>query len=213
MRVVAMILFFCSLTITGIAQVKPAMAPGDIPDTIILNDGKVIITHITDTNGYSVEMIRPRSHKHKKLEIEKENIFQITFGNTGKCVVIYFYDTLIGNDYTVEEARRFISGEQDAERGFHAVGTSAAAFAVGTASGVVGTFFALAPPFLFAGFMSYRYVKIRHHSVQNLENVHHDSYLYGYSQVARRKRVMKAMLWGGIGVIVGTAIHYSLPNQ
>jgi hypothetical protein len=210
MRIFVLILLACIASVCTEAQNTLSLQQGNIPDTILLNDGRVLITQITDTVGYSVEMIKPHSRKHKKIEIDKENIFQITFGNTGKCVVIYFYDTLIGNDFTVEEARRFITGEQDAQRGFHALGTTAASFAVGTISGIIGSFFALAPPFLFAGFMSYHYVKIRHHSVGNIDNVHHDSYLYGYSQVARRKRVSKSLLWGGIGVVVGTVLHYAI---
>jgi hypothetical protein len=210
MRAILLILLAFGIVITANAQNKTGLSSGNIPDTILLNTGKILITQITDTVGYSVELIKPNSHRHKKIEIDKENIFQITFGKTGKCVVLYYYDTLVGNDFTVEEARRFINGEQDAQRGFHAVGTSAVAFAVGTASGIVGTFFALAPPFAFAGFMSYHYVKIRHHSVKVLDNVHHDSYLYGYAQVARRKRVTKALLWGGIGIVVGTVLHFTV---
>ena len=184
-----------------------------IPDTLLMDDGKVIITHITDTIGYTVQMIKPHSRKHKKLEIDKENVFQITFGSSGKRVILYMYDTLTGNSLTVDEARRFIDGEQDAQRGYHAFGTSAAAFAVGAGAGIIGSFFALAPPFIFAGFMSYKYVKIRHHSVKNIDNVKHDGYLYGYSMVARRKRTSRALLWGAIGVGVGTIVHYIILNN
>jgi hypothetical protein len=208
MRIAVIILFVGGTTLSCVAQnALTSTAATNIPDTVLLNNGKVIISRITDTAGLSVELIKPHSHKHKKIEIDKENIFQITFGNTGKREVFYIYDTLIGNDLTVDEAKRFIEGEQDAERGFHALGTSAAAFAVGTGSGVIGSFLGLAPSFLFAGFMSYKYVKIRHHSVRNMENVGHDGYLYGYAFVARRKRTSRALLWGGIGIVVGTIIH------
>ncbi len=203
-------LFLFSISFFTSAQTGSSLPEGTVPDTVLLNTGKVIITHVTDTIGFSVQLVKPHSHKHKKLEIDKDNIFQITFGNSGKRVVLYIYDTLIGNDFTVDEARRFIAGEQDAEHGYHAFGTSAAAFAVGAGSGIVGSFFALAPPFAFGGFMSYKYVKIRHRSVKNKENVHHDGYLYGYAMVARRKRTLRALLWGGIGVVVGTTLHYTV---
>jgi hypothetical protein len=209
----AILLFTFSLPSAVFSQGKTVLPDCNIPDTILMDDGKVIITHITDTVGFSVEMIRPHSHRHKKMEVDKDYIFQMSFGCSGKKVPVYFYDSLIGNDLTVDEAYRFIQGEQDAQRGFHAFGTSAAAFIVGTISGTVGSFFALAPPFAFAGFMSYRYVKIRHHSVKNVDNVHHDGYLYGYSMVARRKRTSKALLWGGIGVVVGTVFHYIYINN
>ncbi|HTA26181.1 MAG TPA: hypothetical protein VK809_00210 [Bacteroidia bacterium] len=212
-KYIAVLIFTFSLFTAVTAQNKSAIVESAIPDTLLLDDGKVIITHVTDTLGYAVEMIKPRSKKHKKIEIDKGDLFQITFGNSGKKIVFYNYDTLIGNDLTVDEARRFIEGEQDAQRGFHAFGTSAAGFSVGVGAGVIGSFFALAPPFIFAGFMSYKYVKIRHHSVRSMENVHHDGYLYGYSMVARRKRFSKALLWGGIGVVVGTVVHYVIVNN
>ncbi len=208
----ALLLTFLLFT-SVIAQNRVPLAESAIPDTLLLDDGKVVITHVTDTVGYSVEMMKPHSKKHKKIEVDKENLFQITFGSSGKKVMFYTYDTLTGNTLTVDEARRFIEGEQDAQRGFHAFGTSAAGFVVGAGSGIVGSFFALAPPFIFAGFMSYNYVKIRHHSVRSMENVHHDGYLYGYSLVARRKRFSKALLWGGVGVLVGTIVHYVIVNN
>ncbi len=205
--------FSFALFTSAAAQNRLTMPECAIPDTLLLDDGKIVITHITDTVGYAVEMLKPNSKKHKKLEVDKDDLFQITFGCNGKKEIFYNYDTLIGNDMTVDEARRFIEGEQDAQRGFHAFGTSAAAFAVGAGAGIVGSFFALAPPFIFAGFMSFKYVKIRHHSVRSLENVHHDGYLYGYSMVARRKRSSKALLWGAIGVAVGTVVHYIIVNN
>ena len=198
----------CLLAVYSLLFAGTLCAQNDIPDTILMNNGKVILSHVIDTIGYSIQITKP--HRHKKIELDKEDIFQITFGSSGKTVVLYFYDTLIGNDMTVDDARRFIAGEQDAEHGYHAFGTSAASFAVGCASGIVGSFFALAPPFAFAGFMSYNYVKIRHKSVKHVENVHHDSYLYGYALVARRKRTLRSLLWGGIGVSVGTFMHYAI---
>ncbi len=124
----------------------------NILDTVLLNSGKIVITHVTDTLGFSVQMVRPHSHKHKKMDIDKDNIFQITFGNSGKQVVFYFYDTLIGNDMTVDEARRFIAGEQDAEHGYRALWTSMGAFGLGAASGIVlGVFFCICPACRFCG--------------------------------------------------------------
>lgn len=213
MRTFLLLLFICGISFSTHAQNNVALPESTIPDTVLLDDGKVLIAHVLDTMGYTIQVLKPHSKKHKKLEIDKGMIFQITYGATGKKELFYDYDTLIGNDLTVDEARRFIEGEQDAEKGFHAFGTSAASFAVGVASGTIGSFFSLAPPFIFAGFMSYRYVKIRHRSVHNMQNVYHDGYLYGYAFVARRKRTSKALLWGAIGVAVGTVAHYIIYNN
>jgi hypothetical protein len=198
------VLLFC-----GSVQGQKSLSDNDSNDSILLNNGRIVVAHVTDTSGFSIEIIKPHSHKHKKSEIPRDRIFSIRFGSTGHLSVLYIYDTLVGNDYTVEEAHRFIEGEQDAQRGYRAIGTSAGAFAVGVASGIIsGSFEALAPPFVYGGIMSYKYVKVRHKSVKNLANGKSDAYLTGYSIVARRKRTIRAFLWGGIGVVAGTVIHY-----
>lgn len=202
-KVLCIVFLFCMI----LAKAQNPLPASEVNDSILLNGGRYVVAHITDTNGFSVEITKLHSRKHKKREILKENIFSIKYGATGKESVFYIYDTLIGNDFTVAEARQFIAGEQDAQRGYHALGTSAAAFVIGTISGSLGTFYAIAPPFAFAGFMSYNYVRIRHKSVKNMENVKHDAYLQGYSLVARKKRTLRAMLWGGIGMIAGTFLH------
>ena len=103
----------------------------------------------------------------------------------------------------------FIAGEQDAQRGYRPVGTSIGAFAVGAASGLTGaSFFVLGPPFLYSGLMSYPRIHIRHKSVTNLNDVKSDSYLYGYDNTARRKRMFRSMIWGGIGLVAGLAGHF-----
>jgi hypothetical protein len=205
-RIILLFVLLCYGTFT---RAQNTMPPSDSKDSILLNNGRYIVAHIIDTTSFSVEIIKPNSRKKKSIGILKENIFSIKFGATGKESVFYVYDTVAGNDFTVEEARRFIAGEQDAQNGYGALGTSAGGFVIGVASGTVLSFFAVIPPFIYGGLMSYKHVKIRHKSVKNLENVKHDAYLYGYSLVARRKRTIRAFLWGGIGVVVGIAVHYT----
>jgi len=183
-------------------------------DTILFNAGKVLVAHVIDTSGDKVTIERPNSSKHKKIEIERSEIFSIKYANSGKEIILYIYDTLIGNDYTIPEARLFIAGEQDARRGFHAVGTSIGAFVVGAASGITGaSFFTFGPPFLYVGIMSYPPIWIRHKSVSNINNVKADPYLYGYDNAALKKRVLRSLLWGSIGLVTGFIIHFTLLNN
>jgi hypothetical protein len=181
------------------------------PDTILCNNGKVVIAHIIDTSSDKITIEKPNSSKHKKIEIDRNAVFSIKYGNGGKEVLVYIYDTLIGNDFSVADARMFIAGEQDAQRGYHPRIASLGAFLAGTASGISGiSLFAFGPPFLYSGIMAYPRIKISHRSVKNLNNVKSDPYLYGYDSVGRRKRVLRSFIWSGIGLVVGFTLHFTV---
>ncbi len=168
-----------------------------------------------DTSGADITVIKPNSRRHKKIEISKEAIFSIRFGSTGKEDIYYTYDTLIGNDFTVDEVRKFIAGEQDAQRGYHAIGISIAAFAVGFASGATfgGDIFSFVPPFLFEGIMTYPVIHVRHRTVKDLKIANTDPYLYGYYLVASNKRMLRSLLWGGIGIAGGIIANIEIINR
>lgn len=177
-------------------------------DTILLNTGRIAFGQITDTVGGDITIIDYHKKKHKKLELAKEAVFSIRFGSTGKEEVFYTYDTLVGNDFTVDDARKFIAGEQDAQSGFHAVGTSIGAFVIGFASGAyMGNIFAFAPPFFYDGIMTYPAVHVRHKTVRDIKIANTDPYLYGYYMVASRKRMLKSFLWSGVGLVSGLVVY------
>lgn len=183
-------------------------------DTVLLNSGRTVIGQVTDTTGIDITVTDFHKKKHKKVEIPKEGVFSIRFASTGREEVFYIYDTLVGNDFTVDDARKFIAGEQDAQRGFHAVGASIGAFAVGFASGAaIGSFFAFGPPFLYDGIMTYPEIHVRHKTVSNIQIANTDPYLYGYYLVASRKRMLHSFLWSGIGVVSGLIVNQVLINN
>lgn len=182
-------------------------------DTILLNSGRIVVTQVTDTIGEAITVIKPGSKKHKKAEIQKEAIFSVKWGSTGKEEIFYIYDTLTEHDYQVADARKFIEGEQDASKGFHPYGASVMALAIGISSGAsFGLPIAFGPPFLFGGLMTYPRIKVRHKSVRNLENGKSDAYLMGYDMTARRKRTLHTFLWGAVGMVIGVFIHSTVAN-
>jgi len=184
------------------------------PDTVLMNNGKVIVAQVVDTLGGDITVIDLHTRKHKKVELSKEGVFSIRFGSTGKEELFYVYDTLVGNDFTVDDARKFIAGEQDAERGYHAVGVSVGAFVVGFASGAaIGSIFAFGPPFLYDGIMTYPAIHVRHKSVRNMKIADSDPYLYGYYLTASRKRMLRSFLWSGVGLVSGLIANQILLNN
>jgi len=207
MRALFTFILLFLLTCRGIAQTADSIHAK--PDTLLLNNGKIIIAHIIDTSGYTVDVIK--NHGREKIEVDKSDIFQITYGNSGKQVIIYIYDSLVNDQFTIPEARIFIAGEQDARRGFPALGASIAGFVIGAGAAIISPVLAIPTPLLFAGIeYKHQYVKINHKSVRNMDNVTHDSYLRGYALGARQKRLRRALIWGGVGAVVGTVLHFTL---
>lgn len=208
----SIILFLPLFGLAGIlfGQGKTTPQNATPTDTILFVDGEVVAAHVTDTSGDKITFEKPRSKKHKKIEVDMENVFSIRYASTGKEILVYNYDTLIGNDYTVADARLFIAGERDAQRGYKCRSACIAAFAIGVGSGITGaSLFVLLPPYFFTGILGYTRIKINHNSVSNLDNVKFDPYLYGYGEVAKRKRTFRTLLWGGVGVTIGVVIHFA----
>ncbi len=169
-------------------------------DTILLLNGTVIISEVVDTTN-GVTTIRDTKKPGRNMVIENDRIFSIK--NTTGEHVIYAYDSIIGNEFSEEEMRYFIKGEQDAEKGFKARGALYGNLALGFASGVTGSFFCPIPPFAFIAMSGLPKVKIKHATVSNMEYLKQEAYLMGYERVARKKRKFQSMIGGGAGLVVG----------
>jgi hypothetical protein len=120
------------------------------------------------------------------------------------------YDTIIGNEFTIDEMRYFILGEQDAEKGFKAKGAFWGNMLLGAAGAVTGSFLCPIPPFAFVALSGLPKIKIKPSTVSNIDNVKHDSYLMGYERVARKKRKISSLAGGGIGLAAGLGTFFIL---
>lgn len=181
-------------------------------DTILLLNGGIVIGTVVDTlNG--VTTIKSKKDSTKNDIIENDRIFSITNAN-GESIM-YVYDTILGNEFTVDEMRYFILGEQDAERGFKAKGAFWGNMVLGAAGGVTGSFLCLIPPFGFTALSGLPRVKVKSSSVSNVDCIKHDTYIMGYERVARKKRKISSLIGGGIGlgVGIGTSIILNKTNN
>ena len=101
MRTFLIAFFFTCLSLWAFAQDNTKPAESVTPnDSILFNNGKVLATHVIDTTGDKVTIEKPNSSKHKKIEIDRENIFSVRYGSNHKEVVMYIYDTLTGHDFS-----------------------------------------------------------------------------------------------------------------
>lgn len=168
-------------------------------DTILLINGTRIITTITDTTNGLTTYVNPKKTKKSKT-IDSDQIFSVT--NKEGERLVYMQDT-VGNELTIEEMRYYIAGQQDARKVFKGRGGFWANMALSAGAGVTGSFLTPIVPFAVAGLLGLPHVKIKEGSVSDPENRNHDAYLMGYEHEGKRKRKVKALIGGGIGLFIG----------
>lgn len=169
-------------------------------DTLIMLNGGVMIGTVIDTlNG--VTTLKNPKDSTKNILVDNDRIFSISNAN-GESVM-YVFDTVIGNEFTIDEMRYFILGEQDAEKGFKAKGAFWGNMLLGAAGAVTVGFLSPLPVFAYTAASGLPKVNIKHKTVTNLECLKHDTYLMGYERVARKKRKISSLVGGVIGLAVG----------
>jgi hypothetical protein len=179
-------------------------------DTILLLNGNVIITNNIDTTKGSVTFKNPK-HPTKNIVIANNCIFSIS-NNKGETL-LYSYDSLLGNYFSIDEMRYYIRGEQDAQKKFKARGAFWSNLFIGAGAGVTGFFFAPVAPFAFSGLSGITKVKIKKNTVSQHEYLNHVTYIMGYESVAYKKRKIKSLISGGIGLAVGVTTFAILKNN
>jgi hypothetical protein len=175
----------------------------DFRDTVILMNGEKILTKVTDTTFYGVKML---TRKRKEVLLEGERIFSIKFPN-GHEKIVYFQDSTIGNDLTLEEAQYYIRGEQDAAKLFRPAFPFIGGLIIGVASGSVGSLLSFIPPFAFSACMMIPKVKPKPSYVSDPSLLSQETYVMGYERVAKKKKAFQAMAGGVIGLAVGILGH------
>jgi hypothetical protein len=185
---------------TGIAQVKN--------DTILLITGGIITGSITEV---APTFLTIKDSKKSSQTIETERIFSYT--NSSGEHLLYYMDSVNGNEFSVEEMRYFIRGEQDGKSGFKARPAFYTNMLIGAAGGVSGTFFFPIPVFTFATLVGIPKVKIKKNTVRNLDDLNHPTYIMGYERMARRNRKIQSLIGGGIGLVAGLGTFLVLQNS
>jgi hypothetical protein len=175
-------------------------------DTILFINGTTVITAVTeivkatDSTEGLVSFVNPKKTKKIKT-VDSDRIFSIT--NSKGESLIYNYDTLDGNEMTVDEMRYFIRGQQDARKVIKGWGGMSANFLLSLGAGATGSFLTPVVPFAVAGLLGLPSVKTKKGSVSNPEYLSHDAYLEGYEREGKRKRKVKSLLGGTVGLVLG----------
>ena len=113
-------------------------------DTLVLISGKIIVVSSVsiDENSIAYRKIKPGS-KLKKITIDR--VFAVNYSD-GNEKVVFQTDSLDPLDFTVDQMRNFIKGEQDARRIYHKHYAKVGGLIVGGASSYYAFYGIIGPP-------------------------------------------------------------------
>lgn len=172
-------------------------------DTVYLMSGKTVVGVVKDSTEAQLKILVPKKGNFKADFIDLDLVYSVKY-KTGVETVFYKQDTLFGNYYTAQEVRYFLQGERDARRSYRCPVWSTGAFVTGFGAGLYGGYiFTFLTPFAYAGTTTFFRVKIKPGTVSNPDYLKYDTYLLGYEKEARKRRIFRALIWGGIGMVGG----------
>jgi hypothetical protein len=151
--------------------------------------------------------------KTRAIELSKNEIFSLSNGS--KEQVLYFQDTMLGDYYTPEEMRVYLSGAGDARKNYKAKHISAIGFAICGAAGYLvgdGLLVLIIPPITYAAIQYVGKIKIREKYISNPNFKYNDLYAEGFEPPARSRKMIRGALSGLAGSVTGVLISL-IKNQ
>jgi hypothetical protein len=173
-------------------------------EKILFLNGSEGTYSILDSTGTKIKAEYKVGNKIKKTELEKDDIFSITYNGNNE-VIIYKQDSLSQENYLdVNDMRAYIAGEQDALKHFRSPFSTISSAGIGLASGFYApTLLSPVAPALWVGFMGSRWIKIKRRHVTDSKYIREDMYVVGYGRTARSLRVQNALKAAAIGLATG----------
>lgn len=185
-------------------------------DHILLMNGETIDAKVLGQSTLEVRYALITKGKVKERAEPTENVFSVT--DSLKVEKLwYFQDSLFGNDFSVQEMRHYIRGEQDARKGYKPIIPMIGGFVAG-AGLVIGLdmeFMALLIPPVYGGAMALPRVHVTRGSITNPLMDGDNFYAYGYARAGKNKRIIRSLLSSAVGVAVGLGLNQFVikPNQ
>ena len=187
---------------------------GQAQDSILLMNGRLLTGKVLGQSTLEVRYLGLGKHGSTKERSEPtEDVFSVT-DSLGRERVWYFYDTIFGNDMTVDQMRHFIKGQADARDGYRPTWTTVGGFLFGAGTTIaanleMNAFFL--PP-LYAAVMTLPRVNVTAGSIRDPYMDGNEDYAYGYARVGRTKRVVRGLLSTFAGIGVGLAVRQFIIN-
>ncbi len=182
-------------------------------DRILLMNGQFIDARVL---GQSTLEIRYLADTRKGLQERAEpteGVFSVT-DTLGRERIWYFFDTIFGNDLTVEQMRWFIKGEQDARKGYRPFWPMVGGFVTGAGLTIgldLEVNSLLIPP-VYAAAMTLPRVHVTRGSITDPLMEGDEFYALGYAKVGRSKRVVRTLISTAAGVAIGIFVRQVIIN-
>lgn len=140
---------------------------------------------------------------NKEKHLRAENVFSIQRRDSGEKV-IYTPDSL-EDSFTVPQMRHFVTGERDALKFYRPRMAFAGGFISGLAGGLIAPVFVTLspiPPALGATIIGTGYPGVKENKTSDPKLIRHPEYIMGYQHKARKIKIRRAAIGGGIGLSV-----------
>lgn len=184
-------------------------------DTIITTDGDIRIAKSIQIDKEYSE-VRYVNLKSKEKIMDMEDVFYFV-DSTREKTFIYSQNPALGNELSIPEMSRYITGIQDAKRDYNTRGALITGVCIGFVShfalirnveqksdgsytASVANFYAPLVPLAYCTFMT---IAIPDKRINKFAKSTDEPYLMGYRSGVRSKRMKSSLLGSGIGLLVG----------
>ncbi len=190
-RFVLLLFFSFCFSIASIAQ-----------DTIVLLSGKTIIAKGVEVGMYSVTYHRLKDNKQKR--INPDHVFSIRHAD-GTERIVYDRDSIEeGEDYTIDQMRMFVHGEQDAIQYYKNNTNKIGAFVFGAGISYLG-FYGIVGPGIYSTVIGSFSPDMSKQKISNPALLNVDEFKEGYVRKAREKNTVNSIYYGLAGFAAGFA--------
>ena len=180
---------------------------GKSQDTLFFMNGKDMLVKYKDTTDLKV--VYNKKGKDKSSYVE--NIFAV--GTSKGRIYFYKQDTVVGDDYSIEQMEQYQIGLRLAKKNFNTDLTAGVATVTGLASAyfLKSGFYGWLPVLGYTGLTGTLNPKISKLKLSEKERAN-EFLIYGYIDGANRKKIRRTALAGTVGFVAGVIITGSLPE-
>jgi hypothetical protein len=185
---------------------------------ILLMNGSVIENSMWEEKDGMIYIYDQRKNlfgkeKTRAVELNKSEIYSLSNGSHEQ--ILYYQDTMLGDYYTPEEMRMYLSGAGDARKNYKARHISAIGFALCGAAGYLvgdGLLILIVPPITYAAIQYVGKIKIREKYMSDPNFKFNDLYAEGFEPPARSRKMIRGAISGVLGSATGVILYF-IKNQ
>jgi len=173
-------------------------------DTLVLITGRTIIVKSVELNEHTI-VYRKFGDRPKFKKMDPERVFSIKYAD-GHERVIFRQDSLDPMDFTEEQMRMFIKGEQDATLYYHNTLNKGLSFAIGAGSAIFGIWGLAGPP-IYSTVVGSFSPNMNKQKVSDPALRNNQEYCEGYERKVRDRKIRNAWVGGLGGFIIGVVAY------